>query len=145
MRRKILLRIKIGDRSNHIVSVRERVNDVALNVQKLTIINRPGGDGASESAILPVRHVPLFVPDICILEDVKLREMNNSTKNTQFVKYSLNNGNYRSKSSTFLYMPPFIAHNMRVRTAGSRAGWIRGDRAIDSTPSVCMNGRGGIT
>ena len=97
------------------------------------------------SEILLIRHAPLFVPDICIMDDVKLRRMDNSAYFSQIVIDSLHNGNYRSKASTFLYMPPFIAKNMRVRTARTRVGWTRGDRAIDSTPSVCKRGKGGTT
>jgi hypothetical protein len=71
--------------------------------------------------------------------------MNTSAINAGIVNDSASNDNYRSRTSTFLNKPPFIAKNMRVRTARTGTRWIRGDRAIYSTPSVCMKGKGGIT
>jgi|LSQX01.3.fsa_nt_gb hypothetical protein len=53
-------------------------------------------------------------------------------------------GNYRNHSSDFLYILPHIAHNMRVRTAGSVRGRSSIERDAVIMPSAKEWYRGGI-
>ena len=111
-----------------------------------SIIDEPDQDGRPPLAARHNRHAPNYEPDICIMDDVELRKMNNSAHNTKFVIDSTCNGNYRSVVGIFLYKSPFIAPIMRILTALRRTVWSLGHRAMPTRPSVRIKWeKGGIT
>ena len=117
---------------------------IIYNENRETITSdHPEGRYASEAVTAVDRHTTNFEPDICIINNIIVRNLNNSLENTQIVSDSTYNGNYRSSSRTFLYKFHFIAQTMRVRTAYLRTVWSRGDRTMTSRPSVCVELKNG--